>query len=85
MKNMNFVQLLSRIIDMMTEIKKEANIFRYDNLFIPFLHVQLLIIVVYIYLLTLSDMDTVEVILHILRSLSTKYMFMLAKLNSILY
>jgi len=85
MKNMNVIQLLSRIIDMMTEVKKETNIFRYDNLFIPFLHVQLLIIVVYIYLLTLSDMDTVEVILHILRSLSTQYMFMLAELNSTLY
>jgi len=68
MNNMNVVQLLSRIIDMTTEVKKGANMFRHGNLFILFLHVQLLIIVVHIYSLMLSNMDTVKEILHILRS-----------------
>jgi len=68
MNNMNVVQLLSRIINMTTEVKKGANMFRYGNLFILFLHVQLLIIVVHIYSLMLSNMDTVKEILHILRS-----------------
>jgi len=68
MNNMNVVQLLSRIIDITTEVKKGANMFRHGNLFILFLHVQLLIIVVHIYSLMLSNMDTVKEILHILRS-----------------
>jgi len=41
MKNMNVVQLLSRIIDIMMKIKKEANMFKHSNLFIPFLDVHL--------------------------------------------
>ena len=68
MNYMNVIQLLSRIIDMIMEVKKEANIYRYGDLFILFLCVQLLIIVVHIYPLTLSDMDTVEMIPHILGS-----------------
>jgi len=68
MNYINVIQLLFIIVDMMMEMKKEANIFKHDNLFIPFLHVQLLIIVVHIYLLILSDMDTVEAIPYILRS-----------------
>ena len=69
MNYMNVTQLLSRIVDIMTEVKKGANMFKHGNLFIPFLHVQLLIIiVVHIYSLTLSDMDTVEAIPHILGS-----------------
>jgi len=68
MNYMNVIQLLSRIVNMMMEVKKEANMFKYSNLFIPFLYVQLLIIVVYIYSLMLSDMDTMETIPHILGS-----------------
>ena len=68
MNYMNVIQLLSRIIDTMTEVKKKANMFRHGNLFIPFLCVQLLIIVVHIYHLMLSDMGTVETIPHILES-----------------
>jgi len=68
MNYMNIIQLLSRIVNIMMEVKKKANMFRYSNLFIPFLYVQLLIIVVYIYSLMLSDMDTMETILHILGS-----------------
>ena len=68
MNYMNVIQLLSRIVNMMMEIKKKANMFRYGNLFIPFLYVQLLIIVVYIYSLMLSDIDTMETIPHILGS-----------------
>ena len=68
MNYMNVIQLLSRIVDMTIEVKKRANMFRYGDLFILFLCVQLLIIVVYIYPLMLSDMDTVETIPHILRS-----------------
>ena len=68
MNYMNVIQLLSRIVNMMMEVKKKANMFRYSNLFIPFLYVQLLIIVVYIYSLMLSDMDTMETIPHILGS-----------------
>jgi len=68
MNYMNVIQLLFRIIDTTTEVKKEANMFRHGDLFVPFPCVQLLIIVVHIYPLTLSDMDTVEMIPHILGS-----------------
>jgi len=67
MKYINVIQLLSKIIDTIIEIKKEANMFRHGNLFIPFLCVQLLIIV-YTYLLMLSDMNTIEAIPYILES-----------------
>ena len=83
MNYMNVIQLLFKIIDTMIEVKKGANIFRHNNLFILFLCAQLLIIVVHIYPLMLSDIDTVEMISHILESQSTSYMFTLAKLNSI--
>lgn len=79
------IQLLARIVDTMTEMEKRTYIFRYGNLFILFLCVQLLIVIVDIDLLMLSDVDTVEVISHILRSQSTDYMFMLAELDSISY
>ena len=68
MNYMNVIQLLFRIIDTTTEVKKEANMFRHGDLFIPFLCVQLLIIVVHIYFLTLSDINTVKMIPHILES-----------------
>ena len=50
------------------KMKKGANIFKYGNLFILFLYIQLLIIVVHIYPLMLSDIDTIKMISHILRS-----------------
>ena len=68
MNYMNVIQLLSRIVNITIKMKKGANIFRHSNLFILFFHVQLLIIIVHIYPLTLSDIDVVETILHILRS-----------------
>jgi len=66
----------------MTEVEKRTYIFRHGSLFILFLCVQLLIVIVDIDLLMLSDVDTVEVISHILRSQSTDNMFMLAELDS---
>lgn len=78
----NVIQLLARIVDTMTEVEKRTYIFRHGSLFILFLCVQLLIVIVDIDLLMLSDVDTVEVISHILRSQSTDNMFMLAELDS---
>jgi len=68
MNYINIIQLLSRIVDIMMEVKKGANMFIHGNLFILFYHVQLLIIVAHIYSLMLSDIDIVEAIPHFLGS-----------------
>jgi len=65
MNYINVIQLLFRIVD---NDRGEEKMLRHSDLFILFLCVQLLIIVVHIYSLMLSDMDTVEMIPHILGS-----------------
>ena len=58
---------------------------RHRCLLVPFLHVQFLIMVMYIYSLALSDMDTVKTIPQILGKWSIHNMFTLSEFNSISY
>ena len=66
MNQINIFEFLTSLNDMMVKIQKGPNIVQYSGIFIPFLYVELLVIVVNIDALVLDDVDIVKIIPYFL-------------------